>query len=195
LTRESSLQALLLAFALACAAQASAQILYKLVDRDGRVTYSDREPKNHDGTVTRIEQDTAPTLVPQGKTVTAKPAEAAAPGMAENRNKSREALDKKVREAQARVDAARAAKAEGEVPLSEELQTVQHRYAPLREGQVPPRANCFNAVDPNGAATLNCPTQVPQEAYYERRKKLDDELRLAEEELAVAERAYRRGTD
>jgi multidrug resistance efflux pump len=195
LIKKSSPRALLLAFAMACAAEASAQVLYKLVDREGRVTYSDREPKNHDGTVTRIEQDTAPTLVPQGATVTAKPAEAAAPGMAESRNKAREALDRQLREAQARVDAARAAKAKGEDPLSEELQTVQHRYAPLREGQAPPRANCFNVVDPNGAASLNCPTQVPQESYYERRKKLDDDLGLAEEELAAAERAYRRGTD
>lgn len=42
---------------------------------------------------------------------------------------------------------------------------------------------------------LNCPTRVPNDAYYERQKKLEEELKAAEEELAEAERAYRRGTD
>ncbi len=32
-------------------------------------------------------------------------------------------------------------------------------------------------------------------SFYERQKKLAEELERAEEELALAERAYRRGTD
>lgn len=187
---------MLLACGALLAAPASAQVLYKLVDKNGQVTYSDREPKGYDGTVTRIEPDAAPTYRPPTKPVEAKAREGAAPGMSETRSKSRAALDAKVREAQAKVDAARKAREDGENPRSDELQTVQHRYPPLRRGESPPRANCFNAVDPtSGAATLNCPTQVPQESYYERRKKLDDALRDAEAELAAAERAYRRGTD
>jgi hypothetical protein len=188
-------RALLLAMALLPAAPAYAQVLYKLIDRQGRVTYSDREPKNYEGTVTRIEQDATPTAVPATKPVEPALRKDAVPGMSEVRRDTREALDRKVREAQARVDAARKAKAEGESPRAEELQTVQHRYPPLRRGEAPPRANCFQAEDPSGVATLNCPTQVPQESYYERRSKLDAELRKAEEELAAAERAYRRGTD
>jgi len=195
LTERSSLAALLLACGVLLAVPAAAQVLYKLVDKNGQVTYSDREPKGYDGTVTRIEPDAAPTYRPPTKPVEAKPREGTSPGMAETRRNSREALDKKVREAQAKVDAARKARDEGEDPRADELQTVQHRYPPLRRGQAPPRANCFDAVDPNGAATLNCPTQVPQESYYERRKKLEDAVRDAEAELAAAERAYRRGTD
>jgi multidrug resistance efflux pump len=195
LTERSALAALLLACGVLLAAPAAAQVLYKLVDKNGRVTYSDREPKGYEGTVTRIEQDTAPTSLPPSKPVEAKKRESSSPGIAESRRSSREALDKKVREAQAKVDAARKARDEGGDPRADELQTVQHRYPPLRSGEAPPRANCFNAVDPNGAATLNCPTQVPQESYYERRKKLEDAVRDAEAELAAAERAYRRGTD
>ncbi len=195
MTERSALAALLLACGVLLAAPAAAQVLYKLVDKNGRVTYSDREPKGYEGTVTRIEQDTAPTSLPPSKPVEAKKRESSSPGIAESRRSSREALDKKVREAQAKVDAARKARDEGGDPRADELQTVQHRYPPLRRGEAPPRANCFDAVDPNGAATLNCPTQVPQESYYERRKKLEDAVRDAEAELAAAERAYRRGTD
>lgn len=36
---------------------ASGQTLYKLVDRNGKVTYTQEEPKGFDGTVTRIEVD------------------------------------------------------------------------------------------------------------------------------------------
>ena len=36
---------------------ASAQTLYKLVDRNGKVTYTQEEPKGFDGTVTRLEVD------------------------------------------------------------------------------------------------------------------------------------------
>jgi len=186
----------LLACGVLLAVPAAAQVLYKLVDKNGQVTYSDREPKGYEGTVTRIEQDTAPTAVPPSKPVEAKKRESSSPGIAETRRSSREALDAKVRAAQAKVDAARKARDDGENPRADELQTVQHRYPPLRKGEAPPRANCFHAVDPtSGAALLNCPTQVPQESYYERRKKLDDALRDAEAELAAAERAYRRGTD
>jgi hypothetical protein len=36
---------------------ASAQTLYKLVDKNGKVTYTQEEPKGFDGTVTRIDVD------------------------------------------------------------------------------------------------------------------------------------------
>ena len=54
-------------------AGASAQTLYKLVDRNGKVTYTQEEPKGFDGTVTRIEVDpnanraTLPKYTPPAK--------------------------------------------------------------------------------------------------------------------------------
>ena len=185
----------LLAFAACLPAWAQAQVLYKLIDRQGRVTYSDSEPKNFDGRVIRLEPDSASNVVPSGKAGEGTPRTDAKPGMAESRRQSREDLDRKLRAAQARAEAARKAKDDGASPLPEEMQTVQRRYAPLRPGQEPPRANCFPSVDPNGVASLVCPMQTPQESYYERLKKLDEELQRAEEELQLAERAYRRGTD
>lgn len=174
---------------------AGAQVLYKLVDPQGRVTYSDREPKNFDGKVIRLEPDVASNVVPSAKAGESPAKGAPKPGLAETRRATREDLEKKLRAAQSRYEAARKAKEDGASPAPGEMQVVQRRYAPLAAGQAPPRPNCFPSVDPNGASLLICPMQVPQEAYFDRLKKLDEELARAEEELQLAERAYRRGTD
>ena len=188
-------RALLLSLAAALALPAFGQVLYKLIDRQGRVTYSDREPKNFDGTVIRLEPDTTSNIMPPAAQADAAPKAGAAPGIGENRRRIREELEAKLRAAQARVEAARKAKAEGGEPLPDEMQTIQHRRPPLKSGQQPPNPNCFTATDPSGAPSLNCPTRVPQDAFYERQKRLDDDLKRAEDELELAERAYRRGTD
>jgi len=188
-------RAALLALFLALSTGAGAQVLFKLVDRQGRVTYSDSEPKNFDGTVTRIEPDTVSNVVPSGKATEGASRANAISGMAEERRRTREELEKKLRAAQARVAAARKALAEGDSPLPDEFQTIQRRYPPLASGQAPPRPNCFASVDPNGASVLICPGRVPSDAYFDRQKTLAEDLRLAEEELAAAEQAYRRGTD
>ena len=189
------MRALLLSLAAAVAMPASGQILYKLIDREGRVTYSDREPKNFDGKVIRLEPDTVSNILPSAKPGEAGTKAGAAPGVAETRRLAREDLEKKLRAAQARVEAARKAKAEGGDPLPDELQTIQHRRPPLKAGEQPPNRNCFLTTDASGTSTLNCPSRVPHDAYYERQKQLEDDLRRAEEELELAERAYRRGTD
>jgi hypothetical protein len=188
-------RAIAFALAMAVALPGTAQVLYKLTDRQGRVTYADFVPKNFDGTVVRLESDTASNVMPPGRAPEATPAPAASTGMAEGRRQKREDLDRKLRAAQARVEAAKKAKELGGEPQPGEMQTVQRRHAPLKRGETAPRPNCFQAVDPNGGASLICPQQVPLESYYERQRKLDEELKAAEEELADAERAYRRGTD
>lgn len=188
------MRALALALAAAVALPASAQALYKLIDRKGRVTYSDSEPKGFDGTVIRLEPDTAANVLPGARNDGPGAVKQGA-GMAEERRRVREELERKLRAAQARVDAAKKAKDEGREPSNEEWQTIQRRHPPLRSGQSPPNPNCFAVRDANGADVLHCPTRVPQEAYYERQRKLAEELERAEEELALAERAYRRGTD
>ena len=87
----------------------------------------------------------------------------------------------------------RQAKADGADPGPDEMQMTQRRYPPLKPGQDPPRTNCRNATDAEGRPFLLCATQVPGEAFYDRQKKLDTQLEKALEELADAERAYRRG--
>ena len=189
------MRALLVALVALLAAPAFAQVLFKLVDRQGRVLYADKVPKDFDGTVTRLESEPASNVLPSSRPGESPPRASPPAGIGEDRRRAREDLGKKLRDAQDRAEAARKAKAEGSDPLPDELQTIQHRHPPLRSGQQPPNPNCFVAKDASGAASLNCPSRVPHDAYYERQKKLDEELRTAEEELENAERAYRRGTD
>lgn len=191
---DRALRLLALLAVLSAAPAADAQVLYKLIGRDGKVSYTDTAPKNFDGTVIRLEPDVESNVLPSRK-APAKAAEPAKPGMAQARRAAREALGARLRAAQEKVEAARKAKAEGESPQNEEMQTIQRLYPPLKPGQAPPRPNCFASVDPNGNPGLICPMQVPQEAFFDRVKKLDEELRRAEEELELAEREYRRGTD
>lgn len=58
-----------------------------------------------------------------------------------------------------------------------------------------PRSNCRTTTNAAGKTVLICPTLVPGSAYYERVQKLEDDVRRAEEDVADAERAYRRGVD
>lgn len=188
-------RACLVALAAAVALPVSAQVLYKLIDRQGRVTYSDRQPKDFDGTVIRIETDAATNAVPSTKAADTPTRAGGESAWSEARRRNRDELEQKLRAAQDRAEAARKAKEEGGEPLPEELQTIQHHGAPPKAGEQPPNPNCFASTAPNGTASLNCPSRVPGEAYYERQKKLSDDLAKAEEALTLAERAYRRGTD
>jgi hypothetical protein len=57
------------------------------------------------------------------------------------------------------------------------------------------RSNCRTVKGSDGRAVTTCPTMVPNDAYYDRVKRLEDAVRAAEEELEAAEQAYRRGND
>ncbi len=95
MTDGNARRAFALAFILAVAMPAAAQqVLYKLTDRQGRVTYSDSVPKNYDGTVQRIVPDTTSNLLPSGRPPEAQKAPAAATGMAEDRRQKRDELEK-----------------------------------------------------------------------------------------------------
>ena len=187
--------ALVLALAFSGSALAEGQVLYKLIDRKGRVTYVDTEPKNFDGEVIRVETDNAANLVPGLSPSERSSAAAQAREGPSLRKEARAELEKRLRAAQEKVEAARRAKAAGEDPQPDEMQTIQKRFPALAQGQAAPGPNCMSLVDPHGTAFLSCPSRVPGEDYYARQKALDDWLKQAEEELVLAERAYRRGTD
>ena len=185
---------------------AAAQTLYKWTDKDGKVQYSDKPPTNFKGEVKRIEADVVPDPVKPA----AKPAvraEAAddekaqkdkASTIAARRRAERERLSERLAAARAKAEQARAALASGESVLDEEKQIVQQhhaRNARRPELTPPPRQNCMSEKAPDGRAVWNCPTPIPNESYYERQKSLEEALKKAEEELAEAERDYRRGVD
>jgi len=93
----------LLGFFAFAANSALAQTLYKLIDRNGKVTYSQEAPKDFDGKVIRIDIDpsrnSATLGVPRGPAAAPQPDEAAE-------------KEKRVAQARERLEAARKALAE-----------------------------------------------------------------------------------
>jgi len=198
------------AFALALAltaclssAGAVAQTLYKWTDKDGKVQYADKPPTGFKGEVTRIEVDAAPTPYkpaarPNASAASAEDEKEKAPDAGARRRSERERLHERLAAARAKVEKARADLAAGEDVRDDEKQIIQQHHprdARRPQNTPPPRGNCMGEITPEGRALWNCPTPVPGEAYFGRQKALEEALQKAEEELAEAERAYRRGVD
>lgn len=189
--------------ALVASGPLAAPPLYKLVDREGRVTYTDSPPKVFEGRVTRLELETAPTaqalrapVAPAGA-ASAPALPAAAPeGFSERRRRTQADLLTRLEKARGDLADARRAKAAGEAVKPDEVQVIQRRYPVPRAGQPAPFSNCARRVDPaSGAVVLVCPTQVPGPAYHARQRELDGAVAEAEAALAAAENGYRRGLD
>jgi hypothetical protein len=212
--------ALGIAWAAALAAPTAAlaqQAFYKWTDKDGKVQYADQPPKNFTGPVTRVEFDAKADAValPQVTKAAAKGEEAAAPppDVAAKRRALREKLGAEVTRARENVAAAKQALADAGSPGDSERQVIQQRVdknhpAPgagsastggmfgsggMHGGAQ--RSNCRTTKASDGNTVTTCPTIVPNDAYYERIRQLEEALRKAEEELAAAEEAYRRGVD
>ena len=205
--RNASIAAMVVALAGLAAAPACAQTLYKWVDTQGRVQYSDKPPKGFQGEVTRIETETDKVTLPAAATPPAAPA-AAAPATAQEKAKAattgtiaakrratREVLGARLKEARAKVEAARKAMEESESPEPEERQIVQQRGAQVEMGGVALRSNCVVEVGKDGKKGVMCPAAIPSPEYYDRVARQEAALRKAEEELAAAEEAWRRGVD
>lgn len=221
--RTSSALLALLAVTTACIAHA--QVLYKWTDAQGKVQYSDQPPKNFDGPITRIEPDTPATAAPPPTPPAVVPkAPSATPGhdgmveMAARKREIREALSANVERARVKVEAARKALDEAKAaPADDERQVIQQRVATtgnfgtaqnVPNVDVPRsrataggmhgmavRTNCRSAPGADGKAATVCPTTVLRPEYFERIEKLEEALRVAEEELAVAQRVYARNVD
>ncbi|HSJ98782.1 MAG TPA: DUF4124 domain-containing protein [Myxococcota bacterium] len=112
---EIRLAPVLLAAALALpGANAAAQTLYKLIDRNGKVTYSETAPKDYDGKVIRIDID------PNANTATLP--RAPRPQEAQGAGAAKAPLDAatRLRRAQDRLDQAQAALAFAEANPAED---------------------------------------------------------------------------
>lgn len=198
------LAAAVAAVALACA-PAFAQVLYKWTGPDGKVNYADTPPKNFKGEVQRIEPPEPATPAPASPAapaprVPAAPApardaaaEPKAPGIAAQRRATRAQLEAQLARARADVDAAKKALEEA-APEPEERQTIQQRKAQGGMHGMTPRLNCRVERTAAGKATM-CPTSIPTPEYYDRIAKLEEAVKKAEDDLAAAEEAWRRGVD
>ena len=211
-----ALRALAMVALLATPIAASAQVLYKWTDIEGRTQYGDKPPKNFTGPVTRIEiEPPAAARAPAGpkEDIEATITEEKTPDIAAKRRAVREALEAQLESARAKLERAKAALAEA-VPEDSEGQVIQQRADQKNPRPGPnststggmlgtggmhgsaAKQNCRTVKSADGkSSTVICPTLVPGEAYYERVGRLEDAVRKAEEEVAAAELAYRRGVD
>jgi hypothetical protein len=201
----------------ASAATEAAQVLYKWVDASGKTQYSDKPPKDFKGELVRIDADEQP--VPAEAYKPPRPAlkpsaiPRAEPDAASRRREVRGKLESAVASARARLAAARKARDAGEPPQDDERQVIQQR---VERGNPAPgsgsmstggmlgmggmlggarRSNCTTVKSADGRVVTTCPTLVPNDAYYDRLSKLEDDVRAAEADLDKAEQAYRRGAD
>lgn len=203
--------------AVACGAMADS--FYRWTDQAGNVHYGDKPPKNA-ADLTRIQIDTPakveappspPPAIPGAELRPLPPEQ----DLAAQRRATREALDARLQSARKKLDLARAALAEASAPDVDERDVVQQRHEVGTSGRpdstdsensggalgtggmlgMAPRSNCRDSIGKDGKKVVICPTMVPNEKYAQRMAGLEDAVRRAEEEVADAERAYRRGVD
>jgi hypothetical protein len=201
------------------AAATAAQVLYKWTDSSGKVVYSDRPPpKGFQGTVSRIESDPMPPPVvvePREAAPAAKPA--TTPDLATRRRETRERLQAQVDAARARVEVARKALEDAQSPGEDDRRVIQRRIDPSTStvanrvpGVVDPDVNAVMGGAPTGPSPKGacrsykgqdgkeyniCAKSILSPEYHERVEKLEEALRLAEQQLDAAQEAYRRGVD
>ena len=154
---------LLFAASLACG-QPAKQVMWKIVDKNGKVTYVDQEPpKDFDGQVTRIEVDLAGNraAAPKGSPPPGSAGELK-PSATESK---RAAANAELAKAQSRLETARKALADGREPTEAETQWIGKKGGGARP--------------------------VPTEAHEVRVRKLEDEVKAAEAEVERAQKAAR----
>ncbi len=142
---------------------AGAATLYKLIDKNGKVTYSEEKPKSFDGQVIRIDID------PNANTATLEKPQPAAQGEGKVNRQRGEAtspakIDEEARIAQARDRFERAQKA-------------------LQDAKDNPQDGDLMMVGKVGGGVRT----IPSEAYQQRLDRLETEARLAQEDLRRAE--------
>jgi hypothetical protein len=156
--------ALLAALTLA-AANAGATVLYKLTDRAGNVTYADSIPRGFDGAVLRLDIEPAANSIPTDRIpeiLSAPPSPA--PSIALSRAQTD---DDRLRQARARVDAAR-------------LTLDDARNNSLAEDWI-----YLGQNNPLGMR------RMPRPEYSARLERLEGDVLVAEEDLRALEREIR----
>ena len=201
--RKATSLALFLA-AMLVSGTATAQLLYKWIDDQGKTQYSDRPPKNFKGELITIDttEGDKTTVSPTPSPAPVKPPSAVPPNIritpvddiAAKRRATRTRLEEQLTKAREMLASAKTALEQAQVPEPEDRQIVQQRTAGGGMHGMAPRSNC--RVEGTGAnKTLMCPTFVPTPEYHEKITRLEEGVRKAEEDLSAAELAWRRGVD
>ncbi len=152
----------------AFATTASGQTLFKQVDKDGKVTYSDKAPKAGEKASTIVVDKDANIVKMQTKDSSGK--------------------EQKFADIKARGDARAATRAKlaKEVEVAEE--GLEKAKKDLEKGRDPIKGETRIVVRKEGNSVLRLPE------YYGRISSLEEGVKNAEERLKIAEEKYRRGS-
>jgi hypothetical protein len=142
---------------------ASAETLYKLIDKNGKVTYSESMPKSFDGQVIRLDID------PNANTATLEKPQPKAAGEGTVNRQRGEAKSPSQMDAEARVVQAR-----------ERLESAQKALQYAKDN---PGEGDMMMVGKVGGGVRN----IPSEAYQARLESLEAEVRNAQDDLKRAE--------
>lgn len=148
-----------IALLLAMSFAVSAQTIYKQVDKDGKVTYTDKAPSKEQA-AQKVDIDTERNVA---KPLGSKPVQAKelADKQLKRRADTDAALEKKIEQARAKLDLAKDELAKGKEPQEEDWMTV--------------------------GAQSGTPFRHLNEAYFDRVKQLEAAVKQAEEELDNAQ--------
>lgn len=144
-------------------APAKVEVIYKLIASDGKVTYAQSAPRDFAGRVVKIEIDPRANSAVFPK-ANERPQYLQPRPLSAQEARRLEAENAKVR-AQDALDAAKKALKEGEQPLESELDWVGNKGGGARA--------------------------VPTPAYHQRVRKLEDDVKAAEQLLESAQKAAR----
>ena len=155
------LELIALCVVLSCAA--AAQTVYKEVDKDGKVTYTDKKPDDSDKKTEKVDIN-------------------------KNRNITQPLVSKEEKEGSSRSSATPEQRIARDndllAKLNQARENLERAKEALASAETPADDEWINIVGGR---------RVPSEAYYQRVKTFEDAVKKAEEDLASAETAYRRG--
>lgn len=189
---------LLLACFLLSALWASAQTLYRYVDKDGRVVVSDQPPKGVP--FSKVEYDRKTNLLETQRRTPDPSSRAAAEAgdLSARRSRLRDELRAAVDAARERLAAAKAALEEGREPKEDEWQPTvtnpDNGGKPNAKGVITGRGGRV-VCNVDASRRIVCPAvPVPTEAFLKRLDALEQAVKDAEQALRDAELKYRRNS-
>ena len=199
------------AFAIALLASSGAQAvtLYKLVDSKGGVTYTESPPYGFNGKVVPVDIafDTTPVPPKPPQAAVTEKAEVNAPtpqpDYLTKRRATRAALEMRLTQARQALDNAKLALANATMEPDEAQIIMVPTTKQPRPGEVVPGNPPSIRTDPkmcgevvrNGKRVHTCGRVVGNENFVARMNQLEEGVKRAEEEVAEAETAWRRGVD
>ena len=153
----------LIALCLVLSCAASAQTIYKEVDKDGKVTYTDKKPDESSKKAEKVDID-------------------------KNRNIAQPLVSKEEKEGGSRSSAKPEQRIARDNDLLAKLDQARENLERAKEAL----ANAQAPAEDEWIFIMGG-KRVPSEAYFQRIKTSEDAVKKAEEDLASAETAYRRG--